>query len=236
METLVQALRALQEIDRDLYKARVELRRLPAERARRQDELTARQGEVDQAREQVVSFQLRVREIEGMTQTQGARIRKLEKETMSSRDMAVVEACRYEMRSLKRQIDEAEREALEFIEQVESLESRIGELDEKLTTARTDFATFLTALEAELTQAQGRHDDLSARREERMSDSLSAETLSLYDRLIGARDGEAMAVLEGNICQACYMEVMPNLVVRLARGRDVVQCPSCDRILYRSGT
>ncbi|MDP7573134.1 MAG: C4-type zinc ribbon domain-containing protein, partial [Myxococcota bacterium] len=61
---------------------------------------------------------------------------------------------------------------------------------------------------------------------------------ALFERRVaeGARDGEAMAVLEGNICQACYMEVMPNLMVRLVRGRDVVQCPSCDRILYRSGT
>ncbi|MDP6410511.1 MAG: C4-type zinc ribbon domain-containing protein [Planctomycetota bacterium] len=232
----MQALRALQEIDRDLYKAQAELRRLPAERDRRRDELAARQAQVDQAREQITSLQLRVKEIEGMTVTQGARIRKLEKETLSSRDMAVVEACRYEMRSLKRQIDEAEREGLEFVEQAETLESRIGELNEQLAADRSAFETFQAALEIELTEAQGLHDELRAKREERMSDTLSPETLSLYDRLIGARDGEAMAALEGKICQACYMEVMPNLVVRLARGRDVVQCPSCDRILYRLGT
>ncbi|MDP6539558.1 MAG: C4-type zinc ribbon domain-containing protein [Planctomycetota bacterium] len=230
----MQALRALQEIDRDLYKAQAELRRLPAERDRRQNELTARQAQVDQAKEQIVSLQLRVKEIEGMNLTHGARIRKLEKESLSQRDMAVVEACRYEMRSLKRQIDEAEREGLEFVEQAEALEARIEELSEQLAADRTAFETFLTALEVELTEAQGRHDELCAKRRERMSDTLSPETLSLYDRLIDARDGEAMAALEGNICQACYMEVMPNLVVRLARGQGVVQCPSCDRILYRA--
>ena len=39
-------------------------------------------------------------------------------------------------------------------------------------------------------------------------------------------------MLEGRICQGCYMQIPPNLGVQLARGASLVQCPSCDRILY----
>jgi predicted nucleic acid-binding Zn-ribbon protein len=41
-----------------------------------------------------------------------------------------------------------------------------------------------------------------------------------------------MAALDGRFCQGCYVEIPKNLLVRMARGMELVQCPSCARILY----
>jgi predicted nucleic acid-binding Zn-ribbon protein len=226
------ALRALQEIDRDIHRVRAELRRLPAEKQRRDAELALRRTEIGLARQRAMELKVRVREIEDTTTTWRQRIRKLEQESNSTRDMAVVEGCRYEIRSLKRQIDDAEREGLEHVEVIEQEEARAKELEELLAAELLVHEEFSRNLEHELQAAGHRLAELEALRKQRMSADLNAEALTLYERLLGAREGEAMAPLESGICQACYMEVPPNLRVRLTRANEVIQCPHCDRILY----
>ena len=228
----VQALRALQEIDADLFKVNEELRRLPEERDKRQASLDALIQEIENRKTTAQQLQVRIKELEDTVVVQQQRIRKLEKETLTSRDVSVVEACRYEMRGLKRQIDEAEREAFTYVERVESSKAEVAELEGKLEAAQAVFSEFSTNVDSELAEAKARQEDLQSKRDARMSSDLEPSTLDLYDRLLTARGGEAMAPLEGGVCQACYIQVPPNLVVRLARGKDVIQCSSCDRILY----
>lgn len=232
MENIVQALRALQEIDMDLFRVNEELRRLPEERSRRQAQLDAIEGALEAKRTGMQGLQVRIKEIEDTVVVQQQRIRKLEKESTSSRDVSVVEACRYEMRGLKRQIDEAEREALSYVETVEASQAEAAALEDRLATERSVFEEYSANVDSELGDAQGRQEVLVNRRTARLDADLDLRTLELYDRLLQARGGEALAVLDGGICQACFMQVPPNLKVRVARGQDLVQCSSCDRILY----
>lgn len=232
MTNPVQALRALQEIDRDLFRVNEELRRLPAELARRQAKLDAQAKTLEERKERMRELQVRVKEIENTVAIQQQRIRKLEKEANSSRDMSVVEACRYEIRGLKRQIDDAEREALGYVEQIEAGGADVKQLEGELVSEREVFAEYSAEVESEVSDARGRQEKLRKTRETRLVDGLDQSTLDLYDRLLQARGGEALAVLDGAICQACFMQVPPNLAVRVARGIEIVQCSSCDRILY----
>lgn len=228
----VQALRALQEIDADLFRVNEELRRLPAERDKRQAALDAISQQIEDRKTASQQLQVRVKEIEDTVVVQQVRSRKLEKESLTSRDVSVVEACRYEMRDLKRQIDDAEREAFTFVERIDASKEEMASLQSKLEAEQAVFAEYAGNIESELGEAKARQEDLQAKRDARMSKDLDPRTLDLYDRLLLARDGEAMAHLDGGVCQMCYIQVPPNLVVRLARGKDVIQCSSCDRILY----
>ena len=228
----MQSLLALQEIDHDLYHVQEELRRLPAERERRTAELERREKLLEGTREAQMALKVQLKELEDLAVVKRQRIRKLDGQANESRDIAVVEGCRYEMRELKRQVEEAERESLSLMERIEEADGRIAGMQSELDAERTVFQEYDANVQAELADAQRRHDELAALRAQRLSKDLDPGALSLYDRLLQARDGEAMARLDGRVCQACHMEVPPNLVVRLARGTDLIQCPSCDRILY----
>ena len=61
---------------------------------------------------------------------------------------------------------------------------------------------------------------------------LPASLLAMYNKLVDAREGMALAELQNKVCQGCYISVPPNIYVRIARATEIVQCPSCDRILY----
>lgn len=233
MQQTLSSLLALQDIDRHLFKVQKELQRLPKERQRRQEILDRKQKEIDELRARAFELKARVKEIEEVAIESRARIRKVESAAATARGDASLHAnYEHEVRSLKRDIARGEEEALSFIEKMETCEAEAKERETALKAEQAVFDEFSANVDAELADAQARHDDLAGQRQQRMSSELDAETLELYSRLLEARGGDAMAELDGRICQGCYMEIPANLQVRLLRGAEIVQCPSCDRILY----
>ena len=127
-------------------------------------------------------------------------------------------------------ISNAEEEG--HIERVEASQTDTAGLEQTLSAQRETFAEYSANVDAELGEAGARKDVLDSKRASRMSADLEPATLELYDRLLVARGGEALAVLDNCVCQACFIQVPPNLKVRLAQGKNLIQCSSCDRILY----
>jgi predicted nucleic acid-binding Zn-ribbon protein len=233
MDQTLQALLGLQEIDRDVFRIERELERLPAEREARQGELDRRMERINELKQLAVTERARAKEVEDQTRTQRQRIKKLENEASAARaDMALQVAFQHEIRTLRRSISTGEEEALGMLERVEALEKEQAAAEAELETATADFEALSANVEAEMAEARGRLEELLARRSERLSADVPDEALAIYKRLLQAREGEALAELDGRICQVCFMEIPTNLVVRLMRGSELVQCPSCDRILF----
>jgi predicted nucleic acid-binding Zn-ribbon protein len=233
MHSALQALLSLQEIDRDIYRVRQELRRLPAERDVRREALEKRTQSLETLTGEIRTMRVRVKEIEDHATVQRQRQRKVEGEAQSSRqDMALLAAFEHEIRTIKRDVSKSEEEALELLEVIEANEADRETRRQVLDAARAEFEEYSANVDAEIAAAEARLAELRARREARLSGALKREEVALYSRLLEARDGEAMAMLEGRICQGCYMQIPQNLSVQLARGASLVQCPSCDRILY----
>lgn len=235
MQDTIRALLSLQEIDQDVFRVREELRRLPAERSQRRARIDARIAQLRVAQERANSLRFRIREIEDMTTQQRQRMRKVENQAASTRqDMALLAAFQHEVKTLKRDISTAEEEALGLIEEAEGVEAEIAALQAEIAEAERVFTEFDANVKRETAAAQARLAELEAELEKRKhGDAIPPDVLSTYTRLLTAREGIAMAELDGRICQMCYMEVTPNLFVRVVRGTEVVQCPSCDRILYQ---
>lgn len=232
MHDTLQALLGLQDIDRHIFAVERELKRLPAERDTRRGLLDRQLGRIKELEQEAHSLRSRVKEIDDMTRTQRQRIRKLEGEAQGARDMALQVAFQHEIKTLKRDISIAEEEGLGLVERVEGIEGEVAGMKTALEEEEKVYAEFNGNVEREMAEAQGRLDEMNGQRKTRMSTDLPREALELYTRLLAAREGEAMAELEGRMCQSCFMEIPTNLVVRLRRGAELVQCPSCDRILH----
>jgi len=234
MQDTLRALRTLQEIDQQIFRVREELRRLPAERAQRRAQIDTQRA----AREQMVAsardLRFRIHEIEDLTTQQRQRMRKVEHQANSTRsDMALLAAYQHEIRTLKREISSSEEEGLALVDQAEAAEADLARLEAEIESAEAVFGEFSGNVERELAQARQRLERLQQERRQRHdSGNIEPDALALYERLLEAREGIALAELDGRICQMCFMEVTPNQYVRVVRGTEVVQCPSCDRILH----
>jgi predicted nucleic acid-binding Zn-ribbon protein len=234
MQDTIRSLRALQEIDQQIFRVREELRRLPAERAQRQAQIEAQRTAREQVAGSVRELRFRIHEIEDLTTQQRQRMRKVENQASSTRsDMALLAAYQHEIRTLRRDISSAEEEGLALVEQAEGAEAEVARMDAELESAEAVFAEFSANVERELADARQRLEKMEGERAQRHDGgTIDPEALALYERLLEAREGVALAELDGRICQMCFMEVTPNQYVRVVRGTEVVQCPSCDRILH----
>jgi len=97
-------------------------------------------------------------------------------------------------------------------------EDWLGE-QSRLSQERADLSASLALLEQ-------KREELAAR--------IDSAVLELYQNLIGKRQGRAVAKVEQGMCQGCRI-VLPMSELQRARiGQELVQCSSCERILYVS--
>ena len=234
MQQTLRLLRGLQELDEDLYRVKEELKRLPEEMGRRRTRIDSEIGLVKELDGRLHLLRTRIKEIEDLTTSQRQRIRKLENEAANSRaDTALIVAYQHEIRSLKREISEAESEGLGLVEESETLTSQKQVLQASIDSAETDFLSYAIDIQAEIEAAEGKRSGLEEERAKRMgSGTIPSDVLVTYEKLLEAREGQAMVMLENRTCQGCYVTVPPNIYVRLARGVDLVCCPSCHRVLF----
>jgi predicted nucleic acid-binding Zn-ribbon protein len=233
MQETVKALRALQELDHEIYRLRAELRRLPQERKTRRAQIDASIAKQNETKKRATELRTKIKEIEDNTTIQRQRMRKVEHEAANSRgDVALLAAFQHQVRTLKRDISVAEEEGLTYLEEATGVEAEVARMQAEIDAAEKVYAEFSKNVDNELKLATQKLAELETQRKTRMPAAIQPESLSLYDRLLVSREGVALAELESRICQACYMEVPVNLYVRVARGTELVQCPSCHRIFY----
>jgi len=233
MRDTLQALKALQEFDTQIFKLRDELRRLPQELERRKAQIDAQRARRDEAQRIARTFDAQVKELEDMSTISRQRLRKVENEANNSRgDAASIAAYQIEARNLKREISAAEEEGLGLVEKSENSAKEVARLEGEIAEAEKLLKEFTANVEAEMAAANKRVAELNEKRKQRSTGTVAPDAMELYQRLILAREGVALAELDGKVCQACFITVPPNISVRVLRGTALVQCPSCDRIFY----
>ena len=194
MQDTLRALQALQELDQEIFKLREELRRLPHERDQRRARIDAAIERRDGVARVVAELRTRIKEIEDMTTIQRQRLRKVEQEAANSRgDMALLAAYQHQLKTLKRGISSAEEEGLGLVEEAETHDHKRSSLTAEIDAAEVVYAEFNANAEAEIAVASKRLEELEAERAQRMSNEISAENLTLYDKLLKAETESAKA-------------------------------------------
>ena len=65
----------------------------------------------------------------------------------------------------------------------------------------------------------------------RLRSQINSAHLSLYDRLRPDKLGQAVARVEQGMCLGCRISLPLSIVQRIRLGDEIVQCPSCNRIM-----
>ena len=136
-----------------------------------------------------------------------------------------------EIEYLKRRQSEVEDKTLETMAEVEEKESGLkleaeclGRREQEWEANQEDLRQQAQELSARLTSLQGERTETLL--------TVSEEDLTVYEDLRRLKGGQAVALLEGGICQGCRVALPTSLVQKVRRGQDLVTCGSCGRILY----
>jgi len=87
------------------------------------------------------------------------------------------------------------------------------------------------ALTTEIAALKTRLDDLGGQRRVLVT-AVAPAVLATFERLAGRRQGVAMAEARDGICTICHVRLRPQVFNTVRRNEEIIQCDSCNRILY----
>lgn len=236
MNKVMEALKALAAVDKQLVRLKRMLDAGPLELKKLQDV-------VDYAKQQRAAVEAGVRDCAGEVDRANLEIKTLEGEANDlQRKIGIVKNTKeYQVITdrigeVKRLIAAHEGKALEVMEKMEVLRKELGARQEEMAAADAALAAKKAELEKEAEGIKSQQVVLAAERKDKIEAvrKLDPDSLAIYSNALKRGKGQALAELKGEICQSCHRKIQLNLVNLLLNGTtpDKSVCPGCGRILF----
>ena len=224
----------LQETDSEIMARESVLGNIEAHLGESEDILSARQA-LAEDRERAAGLEPVQRDHEWQIDDFKAKISAVETKmysgsVLSSRELNNMQE---EVESLKRGRSRIDDALLVILEQLEGLQTSIHARESKLSQMEAEWEAEQQRLNAEKAKVSSELEQFKARRGGQSS-LVDPRDLSLYQVLLKGKGGRAVSRIERNACQGCRISIPIYQIQRARSGNEVVQCPSCERILYAS--
>jgi predicted nucleic acid-binding Zn-ribbon protein len=222
---------ALQEIDLRRDARRAIIADIEARLGETQEVVDAREA-VDAAEANLKDLQAQQRRLDDRLEDLDAKARPLEKKLYdgSVRNPKELTDMQRELQHFKAQRSQLDDEGLGIIEAIEAVSAQLAERREALKRAEARWQVEQADLIEDKGAAESEYASLEGQRNQRVA-QMDRSAVGLYETLRGMKAGRAVARVERGTCQGCRITLPTHLVQRLRTGADIVQCPSCERIL-----
>jgi hypothetical protein len=134
---------------------------------------------------------------------------------------------------LKKRKTEEEDKLLDIMTETEAAQTNLAMISNEVESLEKSWEEEQAKLSKEQNKLSTDLANLEQKRKE-LSSRIDAASLRLYEELRAKKQGRAVAKVEQGMCQGCRI-VLPVREMQRARGsQELVQCGSCERILYVS--
>ncbi len=231
VETSLNQLAALQEVDRQRREKTERVQTLEAEIAECENELERQRAATHSLQAQRDELDAQRRELEAHLESEEAKMKDRRMRLNRVRNEKELQALRREIEVAKEANQQSEEEVLRILEALEKLAAEVTEAERVLTEMEAAAATKIAEHRARISQfiaeiAQDRE------RRERTADALDASLLQKYEQIFERRGGTAVVEVRNGTCLGCHMNLPPQFFNELQRTREVRLCPNCHRILF----
>jgi predicted nucleic acid-binding Zn-ribbon protein len=222
---------ALQRLDSTVQNAE---RRLAAEPARElafEARLEGARQHLAAAKERLTENQNARRAVEKEVAVQQGRLSKFRDQLMEVKTNREYQAMQHEIEIAQNEVKALEERILERMLEADDLAAIVkrveGELSaeqKKVDAERRDMAAEHAELAASLAKnAAGRTALVAA---------IDKQVLAIFDLVSQRRHGIAVAEARDGICTICHVRLRPQVFNTIRRNDEIIQCDSCQRILY----
>jgi predicted nucleic acid-binding Zn-ribbon protein len=232
--TIAADLYALQEIDSAVEATKASLTAVEEQLGESEELIAARQA-VEEGRDALEDVSKQQRELEWQVDDLRSRLSDVEGKLYggSVRNPKELGGMQDEANILRGQLRRREDELLDLMVRVEDGQTALREAGESLTEVEERWRQDQKDLTSEKEKLEGELAGLEERRKQQ-ADLIEARVLTLYDNLWERRQGRAVVKVERGMCGGCRISLPMTVLQKARSGMDVVQCVSCERILYVS--
>ena len=232
MKEVYDALLELQDLDREIAKARRRVAEVEAELAEAVKPVTDLEKEVAALQTDLDQTKDKVRKLERAAETKRDRLRQYEERMNRVRNAREEAAVQTEVDLVRKAAETDESEALTMMEQTTRKELKASELAGRLETTRKDIAPQETELTSKRDEATAALTELQDRRTARIS-QLEPTARDAYTRAMGGKKGQVVAALtKDGACGNCYSMLPLQKQSEVRAASKIVRCEFCGVILH----
>lgn len=231
MNADLERLISLQRLDSASHDAE---RRL-AEEPERAKALEAR---VEEAKQQVATAKDRMaanaaarREIEKDVAVHQGRLSKFREQAMAVKTNQEYHAIQHEIAFAQTEIKTREDRILELMVQADELTANVKRAEAALAAEQKAVDADRKALAAESIDLKAAQQRIAQERAAVVA-GISPQVLAIFDLVSKRRHGVAVAEARDGVCTICHVRLRPQVFNTIRRNAEIVQCDSCQRILY----
>jgi predicted nucleic acid-binding Zn-ribbon protein len=222
---------ALQRLDSSIHDAEHRLADEPSRLSALDTRLDAATQNVAQAKEAIAANQGARRDIEKELSVHQGRLSKFREQAMAVKTNQEYHAIQHEISFAQNEIKGHEDRMLERMMEADDLAGALKVAESNLSATRKAIDADKRAITIEHDELRTRVEALRAERASLVA-SLPASTLAMFELVAKRRNGVAVAEAKDGICTICHVRLRPQVFNTVRRNESIVQCDSCQRILY----
>ena len=114
---------------------------------------------------------------------------------------------------------------------LEEKQKELPAIEKKCKEVDIYFHEYKTKKADELDMVTKEMNPLLAKRET-VKSQIDMVIFQRYEKVAKSRGGKAVVSLQENICQGCFQQILPQMVINVKVGESIHQCSSCLCFLY----
>jgi predicted nucleic acid-binding Zn-ribbon protein len=192
---------------------------------------------VDVVREEVVSLETRLTQLEvekgELEATHAAELENIVRSETNMKEIKTnkeFQAVGREITAARKQVSELEDQVLQKISQIEEISGELAAKKSQRDELTENSAQHVMAKQAEIDKIQSEI-DIDIERRDRVVKGIPASLVKRFTILREQRRGQALAIARDGYCMGCNMHLPPQLYNNLYKHEELLACPHCQRIL-----
>lgn len=227
----IEKLLILQDRDKQIRRAKIELDHIEPERQMLKTKSAGAQSGLDAAKLKVKTIESRRKDLELEVGAKKQLIDKYANQQLQTRKNEEYKALAHEIETCKEGIVKIEDQEIELMEQTEVALKEVAAATKLAAEAKkllNDQVGLLDAreekLKKELTQLQANREELAS--------AVDESARGRYERLMKNKGDNAIVGVQHGVCGGCHMKLPVQILVTCQAQSELVPCNNCGRILY----
>jgi predicted nucleic acid-binding Zn-ribbon protein len=163
-----------------------------------------------------------------------ARLAKYKDQLLEVKTNREYQAMLHEIEAAQNDIRTREDRILEIMMESDELSATVKKSEAELKTAEKEIAAERQRLDQTMTALRAELEKTAAERQQ-LAVEIDRTVLSTFEQVAKIRRGVAVAQARNGLCTICHVRLRPQVFNEIRRNASIIQCDSCQRILYYAG-
>ncbi len=227
----IESLLVVQDRDQRILKLKGDLKRIPEDTARAKERLANDLATVANAKKAVQDNEVAIKNIELDIGTRKNTLERLKTQQYETKKNEEFTALGNEIVRYNQEVDDYETTELELMEKADSLQAIHKKSQDILALTQGMVDEEIATLDQRAVECKKQFDEVQAERTS-LTSGIDEDNLSLYDRLMVSKGGDAIVSAANSQCSGCHMKLVPATMINVQAAKEITQCENCGRILH----